>query len=109
MDGHLEWSSGFAARPLAARGILVLQAQNWKDREKDHDRISNDRSLGATAEESHKNFSALLYEGAIDILDQKGMIDRNKVGIVGFSRTVCFVGYTLTHSKYRFAALNSGE
>jgi len=26
------------------------------------------------------------------------------VGIVGFSRTVCFVGYTLTHAKYRFAA-----
>jgi dipeptidyl aminopeptidase/acylaminoacyl peptidase len=104
MDGRSEWSSGFAARALAARGILVLQAQNWKDREKDHDRIGNDRSLGATAEESFKNFSALEYEGAIDLLDKKGMIDRTHVGIVGFSRTVCFVAYTLTHSKYRFAA-----
>jgi len=104
MDGRSEWSSGYAARPLAARGILVLQAQNWKDREKDHDRISNDRSLGATGQESHKNFNALLYESAIDFLDKKGMIDRNRVGIVGFSRGVCFVAYTLTHSKYRFAA-----
>jgi Tol biopolymer transport system component len=104
MDGRSEWSSGFAARPLAARGVLVLQADNFKDREKDHDRIGNDRSLGATTAESFKNFSALVYEGAVDFLDKKGMIDRNRVGIVGFSRTVCFVGYTLTHSKYRFAA-----
>jgi dipeptidyl aminopeptidase/acylaminoacyl peptidase len=104
MDGRSEWSSGFAARPLAARGVLVLQAQSFKDRAKDHDRIGNDRTLGATAEESFKNFSALVYEGAIDFLDKKGMIDRSRVGIVGFSRTVCFVGYTLTHSKYRFAA-----
>jgi len=32
------------------------------------------------------------------------MIDRSHVGIVGFSRTVCYVAYMLTHSKYRFAA-----
>jgi dipeptidyl aminopeptidase/acylaminoacyl peptidase len=103
MDGRSEWSSGFAARPLAARSILVLQAHNFKDRAKDHDRIGNDRSLGATMQESFKNFTMLLYEGAIDFLDKKEMIDRSRVGIVGFSRTVCFVAYTLTHSKYRFA------
>ncbi len=103
-DGRSEWSSAFAARPLAANGVLVLQAQNWKDREKDHDRIGNDRNLGATLQESHKNFSILVYEGAVEVLDKKGMIDRNRVGITGFSRTVCFVAYTLTHSKFRFAA-----
>jgi dipeptidyl aminopeptidase/acylaminoacyl peptidase len=104
MDGRSEWSSGFAARPLAARGVLVLQTGNFKEREKDHDRIGNDRNLGATVEESFKDFNALLYEEAIDLLDRMGMIDRSRVGIVGFSRTVCFVAYTLTHSKYRFAA-----
>jgi dipeptidyl aminopeptidase/acylaminoacyl peptidase len=104
MDGRSEWSSGFAARPLVARGIIVLQAQNFKDYQKDHDRIGNDRSLGSTTQESFKNFSALVYEAAIDLLDKKGMISRNRVGIVGFSRTVCFVAYALTHSKYRFAA-----
>ena len=39
------------------------------------------------------------YEGAIDYLDEKGMIDRARVGILGFSRTVWKVEYTLTHSK----------
>src|SRR5262249_52570854 len=104
MDGRSEWSSGFAARPLAARGILVLQAQNFKDYQRDHDRIGNDGSLGTTLEESFKNFSVLLYEAAIDLLDKKRMIDRDRVGIVGFSRTVCFVAQVLTHSKYRLAA-----
>jgi dipeptidyl aminopeptidase/acylaminoacyl peptidase len=104
MDGRSEWSSAFAARSLAAQGILVLQAQNFKDYEKDHDRVGDDRSLGATTKESFKNFNELLYEGAIDLLYKKGMIDRNRVGIAGFSRTVCFVTYVLTHSKYQFAA-----
>ncbi|MGB2664446.1 MAG: hypothetical protein WAK48_10605 [Candidatus Acidiferrum sp.] len=104
MDGRSEWSSGFAARPLAARGIVVLQSYGFKDGQESHDRIGDDRSLGATAEESFKNFNALAYEGAIDFLGKKGIIDRNRVGIVGFSRTACFVAYTLTHSKYRFAA-----
>lgn len=104
MDGIGTWSSAFAARSLAARGILVLQAQSFKNYQKDHDRIGNDRSLGATAQESFKNFSALVYVGAVDMMGKKGMIDRSRVGIVGFSRTVCFVAYTLTHSKFQFAA-----
>jgi hypothetical protein len=55
-------------------------------------------------QESGKTFSALAYEGAIDYLAAKGMIDPDAVGISGFSRTVCFVGYTLTHPKHRFRA-----
>ena len=103
MDGRSEWSSGFAARPLAAKGILVLQTWRFKD-EQDYDRVSANRQLGGTSEESVLNFNALAYEKAIDHLDDDGMIDRNRVGIVGFSRMACFVGYTLTHSHYHFAA-----
>ena len=104
MSGIEAWSSAYAARSLAAHGILVLQAESFKNYQKDHDRIGNDTTLGSTGQESFKNFNALLYTDAIDLLDKKGMIDRNRVGIVGFSRTVCFVAYTLTHSRFRFAA-----
>src|SRR5260370_28121765 len=44
------------------------------------------------------------YEGAIDDLDHRGLIDRNRVGIIGFSRTCLYETYTLTHSKYKFVA-----
>jgi hypothetical protein len=45
-----------------------------------------------------------MFEGLIDELDRRDLIDRNRVGIIGFSRTVYHVEYTLTHSKYRIAA-----
>src|SRR5260370_25097157 len=44
------------------------------------------------------------YEAAIDELDRKALIDRNRVGLTGFSRTAYHVLYTLTHSHYHFAA-----
>ena len=103
MDGLHEWTSGYAARPFAAKGILVLQLQSFKNQQ-DHDNVPNNRKLGATAKESVKNWTAHVYESAIDQLDEEGLIDRNRVGIIGFSYTVCVVGYVLTHSQYRFAA-----
>jgi dipeptidyl aminopeptidase/acylaminoacyl peptidase len=87
MDGLTDWNSGFAARALAARGFLVLQTA-----------MSADNTL----EEGPREMAA--YEGAIESLNARGLIDRTKVGIVGFSRTTYHVAYTLTHSKYPFAA-----
>jgi dipeptidyl aminopeptidase/acylaminoacyl peptidase len=102
MDGRSEWSSGFAARPLAAKGIIVLQASNFKS-QLDHDRVGANRQLGATSAQAFKKFNQHIYETAIDQLDTEGLIDRTKVGISGFSRTVSFVAYALTHSSYQFA------
>ena len=87
MDGLLDWTSGFAARPLTSKGIVVLQSSMFAD---------------DTNQEAHREM--LRYEGAIEYLDGRGLIDRDHVGIVGFSRTFFTVGYTLTHSKYRFSA-----
>lgn len=49
------------------------------------------------------------FEGAIDELDRRGLIDRNRVGIIGFSRTAFHVAFTLTHSKYRFRAASMAD
>jgi dipeptidyl aminopeptidase/acylaminoacyl peptidase len=103
MDGSNEWGSGFAARFLAAKGMVVLQAYCLKD-PKDHVRIENDARLGATPQKAEKKFAVSAYEGAIDSLDKRGLIEPGRVGIMGFSRTVCFVADALTHSNYRFAA-----
>ena len=103
MDGRSEWSSGFAARLLAAKGIIVLQTYQFKNRE-DRDRTAKPGEWGTTGAQAAKRFALRLYETAIDYLDKEGMIDRDRVGISGFSRTVCFCAYTLTHSSYRFRA-----
>ena len=88
------FSSAFAAQPMAAMGIVVIQVGGATH----HD----GRTFTSTPEEAPREMAA--YEGAIDYLDRRGLIDRNRVGIIGFSRTVFKVGYTLTHSSYNFAA-----
>lgn len=89
------WSSAFAAQPLAARDIVVLQVGSPVD-------PSENRKVRNTPSEAPSQMAA--YEGAIDYLDSRGLIDRTRVGIIGFSRTVSYVAYTLTHSRYQFAA-----
>jgi dipeptidyl aminopeptidase/acylaminoacyl peptidase len=80
----------FAAQPLAARGIVVLQvAENIKD------------VTGGAAEWPAAQAG---YEAAIDHLDSLGIIDRERVGIQGWSRSGPWMGYTLTKSSYKFAA-----
>jgi dipeptidyl aminopeptidase/acylaminoacyl peptidase len=89
------WTTAFAAQPLASKGIAVLQA--------DEGRID----FGAQKDEAEREVAS--FEGAIDYLDSRGLIDRNRVGLVGFSRTCFFVKYALTHSAYRFAAASVTE
>jgi hypothetical protein len=88
MDGP--WATAFAAQPLAGKGFFVLQADD------------PDWHLWVTSKEAPRAMAS--YEGAIDDLDRRGLIDRDRVGITGFSRTYWYVTYTLTHSKHHFAA-----
>jgi hypothetical protein len=94
------WSSAFAAAALAAKGIVVLQVGGSSD-------ASDDSKYVESPEEAPRQMAA--YEGAIDYLDDRGLIDRNRVGMIGFSRTVFYVEYTLTHSKYQFAAVTLAD
>jgi dipeptidyl aminopeptidase/acylaminoacyl peptidase len=89
------FTSAFAAQPLASKGIAVLQVGRSVDSGK-HANATN------TTDEGPREMAA--YEGAIDELSRQGLIDRDRVGMIGFSRTAYKVGYTLTHSKYHFAA-----
>jgi len=44
------------------------------------------------------------FESAIDALSDEGIIDRDRVGLVGFSRTVYYVIEALTTSRIHFGA-----
>jgi len=89
MDGP--YTTAFAAQPLAGKGFFVLQMGQ-----------PGDWHISNTPKEAPLAMAA--YESAIDHLDRRGLIDLNRVGITGFSRTYWYVTYTLTHSKHRFAA-----
>jgi dipeptidyl aminopeptidase/acylaminoacyl peptidase len=83
------WSTAFAAQALAGKGMMVAQL----------DEESTDKS---TPLELERELGT--YESVIAYLDGKGLIDLDRVGAIGFSRTVTHLCYALTHSKYHFAA-----
>ena len=84
------WATAFAAQPLAGKGFFVLQVNEsaWH--------------FAGTPKEAPSAMAD--YESAIDYLDGRGLIDRNLVGIIGFSRTCYYVTHILAFSKYRIAA-----
>jgi hypothetical protein len=94
MDGP--FTTAFAAQALAGNGFFVLQVAE-----------PGDWHVTDTPKEVLLAMAA--YESAIDNLDRKGLIDRNRVGIIGFSRSCWYVTYTLTHSKHAFAAAAVGD
>jgi hypothetical protein len=83
------YPTAFAAQALASAGILVLQLPT------SHDWVS-------TPQEGPKMLET--FKAAIDCVESKGIVDHNKIGIIGFSRTGFHVQYALTHSRLAFAA-----
>ncbi|WP_161633895.1 alpha/beta hydrolase family protein [Sphingobium sp. C100] len=85
------YARNFAAQPLASRGIVVLQLDE-----------TGLRGVTTTREEWPRSQEG--FESAIDELDKRGLIDRSRVGLVGWSRTVNHVNYMMTHSDYPIKA-----
>ena len=84
------WTTAFAAQALAGKGFFVLQVPD-----PDSHLVDTPKEVPA---------AMAIYDGAIDLLDRKGLIDRDRIGITGFSRTIMYVTYTLIHSRHHFAA-----
>ena len=95
LDGP--FTTAMAAQELANKGMVVLQIGEGPL----HDQTTS------TPEEGPYNLSA--FESAVDYLDEQGIIDRDLVGLIGFSRTAYHVKYALTHSTYHFTAATAAE
>ena len=89
------FTTAFAAQPLAGKGIVVLETQIHH----------------SSAEETRREAdeARAVFEGAIGYLDQSGLIDLDRIGIIGFSRTCFHVKALLTSSKYHFAAASVSD
>jgi dipeptidyl aminopeptidase/acylaminoacyl peptidase len=94
------WDSAFAAQPLAAEGIFVLQVGNATEPGQDREKVNTP---------GEGPWRMAVFEGAVDELDRRGLIDRDRVGLIGFSRTAFHVAFTLTHSKYPFRAATMAD
>jgi len=88
-------TTAFAAQPLAAKGIMVLQV--------------DDAPLELGRQQDEVKAEVAIIEGAVNYLDKNALIDRARLGIIGWSRSCFFVKYVLTHSEYGFAAAAVSE
>ncbi len=99
VDGPNGMATAFAARALAGRGFVVLQMPQFGTSRQSptvRDEIPDLQS-------ENTRFLAMM-EAAIDALDARGVIDRHRVGLIGFSRTGMHVHYAITFSRYPIAA-----
>jgi dipeptidyl aminopeptidase/acylaminoacyl peptidase len=81
--------TAFAARALASAGIVALQVQ---------------RRLPHTFSPAEADAQLRGIESAIDQLAKEGIVDSNKVGLVGFSFSCWYVESALIKSPGRFRA-----
>jgi dipeptidyl aminopeptidase/acylaminoacyl peptidase len=84
-----QFTSSYAGRAATAKGIVVLQ-------------MAGDSTHMMTPEDGPSNLRG--FESAVDELSKSGLIDRTRVGIVGFSYTCFYVLYSMTHHPDLFAA-----
>ena len=83
------FTTAFAAQALAGKGFIVAQ-------------IALNRTHTSTPREVQDE--ARGYEAVVNYLDERGMVDVKRMGIIGFSRSALGVQYAVIHSKYHFAA-----
>jgi len=88
------FTTAFAARPLASAGIVVLQIPTRHDH------------MGSGVEALDQIAG---YESAVEHLDADGLVDHEKVGIIGFSRTCYYVESALIKDPKRFAAASIAD
>jgi dipeptidyl aminopeptidase/acylaminoacyl peptidase len=86
--------TAFAARALAGAGLAVLQVQ--------------DCPISGTPEEGPCNVDG--YESAVNELAKAGLVDPERIGLIGFSRTCFYVVEALTTSTLhvRAASITDG-
>lgn len=84
------YPTAMAAREMAAIGIMVLQAMPLSVPD-----------LSTPLEPTHQEAG---YSAAIDKLVAEGLVDRRRIGIIGFSRTCYHVLCAITDSPDSYAA-----
>ncbi|MBZ5664174.1 MAG: hypothetical protein LAO30_06175 [Acidobacteriia bacterium] len=88
------FTTNFAARELAAAGVTVLQVEDLH-----YDLFTAQDLPSAVAG----------YESAVDKLIEDGVVDPNRVGLAGFSRTMLDVMQALTFGRRHFAVASVAD
>jgi dipeptidyl aminopeptidase/acylaminoacyl peptidase len=95
------YTTAYAPQSLANAGFIVVISQYPLDNHVPDGRFPGEMS-------DAYNWMSMV-ETAVDMLASRGMVDANRVGLGGFSRTSWLTDFTLTHSSYNFIAASSAD
>jgi dipeptidyl aminopeptidase/acylaminoacyl peptidase len=95
----------FIPEPLADAGIAYLGF--YFPDEHDGKNLEDYYSKGYPGDIAEAAFNADVYDTAVEALSERGLIDKNKVGIIGFSHSGWYTEFALVHgnTKYRAASV----
>ena len=106
-DSGIEHFPSFAPQPLASSGILYLIRtipEGYSvEEEKEHYPKGYPGEIGEAA------FHMDIYDSAVRTLDERGLIDKERVGLIGFSLTGWYVQFALAHSIVHYAAATTTD
>ncbi len=100
-DGY--YATAFPPQPLASSGFLVLIFNVYE--------VTSEGSKQPEGPPAIREAETMVasVESAVDHLAERGLADRNNVGIIGFSRSSWKVDYMVTHSSFKFRAASSAD
>lgn len=104
VDGGNESSSPMAARALAGRGMLVLQMGRYRLSASELAEVELNKTKFRLPDTHEQSIFLAHLEDVIDALDASGYIDRDRVGVIGFSIMGMMVQHAITFSRYKLAA-----
>ena len=97
-DTHFQ--TAFPPQPLAASGFLVLMANL----------LPLDEIPGGYVGKMGEAYQFIaMIEAAVQKLSDRGLADKNKVGLIGFSSTSWQTDFMITHSDFPLAAVSSAD
>jgi dipeptidyl aminopeptidase/acylaminoacyl peptidase len=105
----------FAPQPIANAGIMYLGVGSLDSATKADDRVTevpypkNYPGYPGPGGVAEAAFNMDVWDSAVDALDSQGLIDKNRVGIIGFSRTGWYAEFILAHSKHRYRAATATD
>lgn len=101
-DADAFHSPSFAPQPIANAGMMYLMGFTPEDADPSAEKAYYPSGYpGGVAEAA---FYMDIWDSAVDSLVAQGLIDANKLGIIGFSRTGWHTEFILAHSKHRYRA-----
>jgi dipeptidyl aminopeptidase/acylaminoacyl peptidase len=101
-DAGQEYYPSFAPQPIVNAGILYL-IRSLPDADADK-RDANYFPNGYPGQIGEAAFQMDMWDRAVEQLDAQGLVDSDKVGIIGFSRAGWYTEFMLAHAKTHYRA-----